>query len=162
MLLAHRELWPPNLQLLLHPHQNLCPGNQLSESWMKRLPPLARDLDRGPRPARSADPAGQEAGAQVLRERAVREDPGVLGGQRDQEPVPAEFLVPKGSPRKPHEGVPSTVFRYDLVWEFVSAIVEGRPAVPSFLDGWNAQIIADAVLESYAKRTWVETPMAAL
>ncbi len=30
------------------------------------------------------------------------------------------------------EGVPSTVFRYDLVWEFVSAIVEGRDAVPGF------------------------------
>ena len=39
------------------------------------------------------------------------------------------------------------------MWEFISAIVEKRPAVPSFYDGWNAQIVADAVLESHAKRT---------
>ena len=36
------------------------------------------------------------------------------------------------------------------MWEFISAIVEGRPAVPSFYDGLNAQIVADAVLESHA------------
>jgi predicted dehydrogenase len=74
--------------------------------------------------------------------------------------VPDEFLRPKGSPRNPHEGKPATVFRYDLTWEFVSAIVEGRPAVPSFYDGLNAQIIADAVLESHARRTWIDTPLA--
>ena len=44
--------------------------------------------------------------------------------------VPAEFLKPADSPRDPADGEPATVFRYDLVWEFVSAIVEGRPAVP--------------------------------
>ena len=76
--------------------------------------------------------------------------------------VPAEFLKPEGSPRDPSQGKPATVFRYDLVWEFVSAIVEGRPAVPSFYDGLNAQIIADAVLESHAKRAWVDTPLAAV
>lgn len=75
--------------------------------------------------------------------------------------VPAEFLKPADSPRNPSEGKPATVFRYDLVWEFVSAIVAGRQAVPSFLDGLNAQIIADAVLESYAQRRWIDTPQAA-
>ena len=74
--------------------------------------------------------------------------------------VPAEFLKPAGSPRDPAEGKPATVFRYDLVWEFVSAIVEKRQAVPSFLDGLNAQIVADAVLDSHEKRTWVDTPLA--
>ena len=74
--------------------------------------------------------------------------------------VPPEFLKPAGSPRDPSQGEPATVFRYDLVWEFVSAIVENREAVPSFLDGLNAQIVADAVLESHAKRTWVDTPLA--
>ena len=38
------------------------------------------------------------------------------------------------------------------MWEFISAIVEGRPAVPSFHDGLNAQLVADAVLESHARR----------
>jgi predicted dehydrogenase len=75
-------------------------------------------------------------------------------------PVPAEFLKPADSPRDPGQGKPATVFRYDLVWEFVAAIVEKRDAVPSFYDGLNAQLIADAVLESHAKRTWVKTPLA--
>ncbi|NLX56982.1 MAG: Gfo/Idh/MocA family oxidoreductase [Planctomycetaceae bacterium] len=69
--------------------------------------------------------------------------------------VPDEFLSPAGSPRDPQVGVPATVFRYDLVWEFVSAITQGRAAVPSFHDGLRAQIVADAVLESQSQRTWV-------
>jgi predicted dehydrogenase len=81
---------------------------------------------------------------------------------RDLEPVdvPAGFLKPAGSPRDPMAGEPATVFRYDLVWEFVSAIVEQRAAVPSYLDGLNAQLVADAVLESHARRAWVATPLA--
>jgi predicted dehydrogenase len=75
--------------------------------------------------------------------------------------VTAEFLKPAGSPRDPHQERPATVFRYDLMWEFVSAIVEHRAAVPSFYDGLNAQLVADAVLESYAKRAWVDTGVAA-
>jgi predicted dehydrogenase len=73
-------------------------------------------------------------------------------------PVPPEFLKPAGSPRDPSQGEPATVFRYDLVWEFVSAIVERREAVPSFYDGLRAQRVADSVLESYEKRTWVAIP----
>ncbi|MBL9084179.1 MAG: Gfo/Idh/MocA family oxidoreductase [Planctomycetales bacterium] len=75
--------------------------------------------------------------------------------------VPAEFLKPAGSPRDPSQGKPATVFRYDLMWEFVSAIVEGRDAVPSFYEGLNAQLVADACLDSHARRVWVETPEAA-
>ena len=69
--------------------------------------------------------------------------------------VPREFLAPAGSPRNPQDGVPSTVFRYDLVYEFVSAIVEGRDAIPGFDHGASAQAVADAVLESFDKRTWI-------
>ena len=75
-------------------------------------------------------------------------------------PVPEEFLKPVGSPRDPRQGEPATVFRYDLAWEFVSAIVENRDAVPSFYDGLNAQIVADAVLKSYETKTWIPTPLA--
>src|SRR5262245_527816 len=74
--------------------------------------------------------------------------------------VPPEFLKPAGSPRDPAVGEPATVFRYDLVWEFVSAIVERRPAVPSFLDGLRAQIVADAALESHERRAWVDLAVA--
>jgi predicted dehydrogenase len=81
---------------------------------------------------------------------------GKTGQDLSPVPVPQPFLVPEGSPRDPAQGQPATVFRYDLMWEFVSAIVEGRPAVPGFLEGLRAQVIADAALESQAKRTWIE------
>jgi predicted dehydrogenase len=70
-------------------------------------------------------------------------------------PVPKEFLVIPGSPRVPYEGVPSTVFRFDLVYELVSAIVEGRDAVPGFDHGARAQAIADAVLVSNDTGKWI-------
>ena len=76
--------------------------------------------------------------------------------------VPAEYLKLPGSPRNPSEGSPATVFRYDLMWEFISAIVEGRAAVPSFYDGLNAQLVADAVLESHVRRVWIDTPLASV
>ena len=92
----------------------------------------------------------------------LKEPNTILVGQQGQSlqqvEVPAEFLAPKGSPRDPRQGVPSTVFRYDLVWEFVSAIVEGRDCVPGFDHGASAQAVADAVLESFEKRTWIDIP----
>jgi predicted dehydrogenase len=87
---------------------------------------------------------------------------GKTGDDLHPVPVPAEFLKPATSPRDPSQGEPATVFRYDLMWEFVSAIVEGRDAVPSFYDGLNSQLVADAVLRSHAERRWIETPVAAL
>jgi predicted dehydrogenase len=78
------------------------------------------------------------------------------GGDLEAVDVPVEFLKPADSPRDPSDGEPATVFRYDVVWEFISAIVEGRQAVPSFLDGLCAQRVADAVLESHTQRRWIE------
>jgi predicted dehydrogenase len=80
---------------------------------------------------------------------------GKHGQSMQTEPVPAQFMVAQGSPRDPAEGVPSTVFRYDLVWEFVSAIVGRRDAVPGFDAGASAQLVADKVLESYEKQRWM-------
>lgn len=70
--------------------------------------------------------------------------------------VPADFLKPAGSPRDPQMGESATVFRYDLVWEFVSAITERREAVPSFYDGLVAQTVADSVLQSQKMRRWID------
>jgi len=81
---------------------------------------------------------------------------GKPGQTMEKLPVPEEYLVIEGSPRKPHEGVPSTVFRYDLVYEFISAIVEKRDAIPGFDHGASAQLVADSVLESFDKRTWID------
>ncbi|MFO0909803.1 MAG: Gfo/Idh/MocA family oxidoreductase [Isosphaeraceae bacterium] len=72
---------------------------------------------------------------------------GRTGHDLAPESVPDAFLKPEGATASQED--PSTVFRYDLVWEFVSAIVEKQEAIPSFYDGLNAQIVADAVLESY-------------
>ncbi|MEC9093535.1 MAG: Gfo/Idh/MocA family oxidoreductase [Planctomycetota bacterium] len=83
---------------------------------------------------------------------------GKTGGDLEPVPVPDRFLKPKESPRDPNNGEPGTVFRYDLVWEFVSAICENRSAIPCFYDGLRAQVIADAVLESQQKRTWIDIP----
>lgn len=85
---------------------------------------------------------------------------GRTGRDLGPEEVPAEWLKPAGSPRDTSQGPPATVFRYDLVWEFVSAIVKGRPAVPSFLEGLAAQQVADAVLQSHRERRWIDTPQA--
>ncbi len=68
--------------------------------------------------------------------------------------VPDEFLVIEGSPRDPKEGNPSTVFRYDLVYELTSAILEDRHAIPGFDHGARAQFVADAVLESNKDGVW--------
>ena len=81
---------------------------------------------------------------------------GKTGSDLKPVPVPSEFLKPTDSPRDPSQGKPATVFRYDLAWEFVSAIVEGRDAVPSFYDGWQAQRVADACLESHRTRRWID------
>ena len=81
---------------------------------------------------------------------------GKTGADLDTVDVPRQFLKPAGSPRDVAVGEPATVFRYDLVWEFISAVVEGRDAVPGFGAGLQAQIVADAVIESYQQRRWVE------
>ncbi len=81
---------------------------------------------------------------------------GKHGGSMEKVPVPEQFLKPAGSPRNPADGKPSTVFRYDLVWEFVSSIVEGRDAVPGFDDGASTQAVADAVLQSSSEGRWVD------
>lgn len=89
----------------------------------------------------------------------LKEPNAILAGKHGQSlrkvDVPDELLAPPGSPRDPRKGLPSTVFRYDLVYEFVSSIVEGRDAVPGFDHGARAQAVADAVLVSHEGRGWV-------
>jgi predicted dehydrogenase len=72
--------------------------------------------------------------------------------------VPNDYLKPADSPRVLGDGDPATVFRYDVVWEFISAITEQRDAIPSFYDGLCAQVVADNVLASHEERRWVEIP----
>jgi predicted dehydrogenase len=71
-------------------------------------------------------------------------------------PVPEEFLKWPGSPRDPHVGDPSLTFRYDQDVEFIQAIVQQRPCVPSFKEGAQAQAVMDAVVLSTEEARWVE------
>ena len=48
------------------------------------------------------------------------------------------------------------VSRYDIIYELTSAIVEDRPAVPSFKEGAVTQMVADSVIESSEKKSWVD------
>jgi predicted dehydrogenase len=84
---------------------------------------------------------------------------GTHGKTLEKLPVPKEFLVIEGSPRVPDQGKPSEVFRYDQMYEFVSAITEKRPAKPSFIDGAKAQVVADAALLSSQERREVDVQL---
>jgi predicted dehydrogenase len=83
---------------------------------------------------------------------------GKTGGNLETVPLPEEFLKVPGSPRDPHQGDPLQVFRYDQSFEFIQAIVEGRPASPDFHDGSRAQAVMDAVILSATNRQWVHVP----
>jgi predicted dehydrogenase len=71
-------------------------------------------------------------------------------------PVPKEFWTWPGSPRDPGAGDPLVTFRYDQAWEFIDAIRNQRPCVPSFHDGARMQAVIDAALKSAETRQWVE------
>ena len=45
-----------------------------------------------------------------------------------------------------------------LVARMLEAIRDGRPASPSLADGLAAQVVLDAVLDSVARRAWVDVP----
>ncbi|MCA1669966.1 MAG: Gfo/Idh/MocA family oxidoreductase [Thermomicrobia bacterium] len=83
---------------------------------------------------------------------------GKSGGDMETVQLPEEFLKVPGSPRDPHAGDPLQVFRYDQSFEFIQAIVEGRPASPDFHDGSRAQAVVDAVILSATNRQWVHVP----
>jgi predicted dehydrogenase len=70
--------------------------------------------------------------------------------------IPREFWKWPGSPRDPTQGDPLVTFRYDQAWEFVDAIRNQRPCVPSFHDGERALAVMDAAVKSAEMRQWVE------
>jgi predicted dehydrogenase len=71
-------------------------------------------------------------------------------------PVPEAFWRWPGSPRNPRDGDPLVAFRYDQAFEFIDAIQQQRPCVPSFFEGAQAQAVMDAAVSSTAKRQWVD------
>jgi predicted dehydrogenase len=75
--------------------------------------------------------------------------------------VPKSFWRWPGSPRDPQAGDPLVTFRYDQAWEFIDAIRNQRPCVPSFQDGVRAQQVMDATLRSADLRQWITLQTAA-
>ncbi|HEX4645964.1 MAG TPA: Gfo/Idh/MocA family oxidoreductase, partial [Verrucomicrobiae bacterium] len=63
-----------------------------------------------------------------------------------------------GSPRDPRAGDPLITFRYDQDVEFIHAILQERPCVPSFVEGVRAQAVMDAAVTSAREKRWVEVP----
>ena len=72
--------------------------------------------------------------------------------------VPREFWVWPGCPRDPSVGDPLIAFRYDQAFEFIDAIRNQRPCVPSFHDGVLTQAVIDGAVRSAETRAWVELP----
>ena len=70
--------------------------------------------------------------------------------------IPREFWKWPGAPRDPTQGDPLVTFRYDQAWEFVDAIRNQRPCVPSFHDGARALAVMDAAMKSAETRQWVD------
>jgi predicted dehydrogenase len=71
-------------------------------------------------------------------------------------PLPDEFFKWPGSPRDPRTGDPLISFRYDQDVEFIHAILEQRPCVPSFREGAQAQAVVDAAESSVNDKRWVD------
>lgn len=72
--------------------------------------------------------------------------------------VPREFWVWPGSPRDPQQGDPLITFRYDQAFEFIDAIRNQRPCVPSFREGMQTQAVIDATVKSAETQAWVNLP----
>jgi predicted dehydrogenase len=72
--------------------------------------------------------------------------------------IPREFWTWPGSPRDPNAGDPLVTFRYDQSFEFIDAIRNHRPCVPSFHDGARVQAIMESALTSATQSAWITLP----
>jgi predicted dehydrogenase len=72
--------------------------------------------------------------------------------------IPEEFWRWPGSPGDPRKGDPLVTFRYDQSFEFIDAIRNNRPCVPSFFDGARAQAVMDTAVLSAKERRWIDVP----
>jgi len=70
--------------------------------------------------------------------------------------VPEEFWRWPGSPRDPRVGDHLVTFRYDQAFEFIDAIRNQRPCVPSFHEGAKAQAVMDAAVKSAEQKKWID------
>jgi predicted dehydrogenase len=71
--------------------------------------------------------------------------------------VPPDLLTYTGKPLA-SDIDPQQAFRSDQDAEFIAAIQEGRPAVPSFHDGARVQAVVEAIVASAAARRSIDVP----
>jgi predicted dehydrogenase len=81
------------------------------------------------------------------------------GGHLADMPVPRDLLTYSGE-RLPAGVDPQQAFRWDQDAEFIAAIQQNRPAVPSFHDGARVQAVMQAIVASAAEGRSVEVPSA--
>ena len=74
----------------------------------------------------------------------------------NHDPFPPNFSSHRGAFAILERVTRQKCFAYDLMHEFVSAIIEGRDANPGFEQGVAAQAVVDAVLQSHTERRWVD------
>ena len=79
-------------------------------------------------------------------------------GEEQFHPVPIPDEMWGGAARGNLEDYLEDLFYTQSVGarSFIDAILEDRPATPSFYDGYQAQVVMDAVNESHEKGIWVE------
>ena len=102
---------------------------------------------------------GSEASYVFFTERWNELQVGKKGGSGlEKITIPREFWVWPGSPRDPANGDPLVTFRYDQTFEFIDAIRNQRPCVPSFFEGMQTQAVIEAAQVSARERRWVNMP----
>jgi predicted dehydrogenase len=78
------------------------------------------------------------------------------GGKLSLEPIPDE-LMGNADRTKPVLNRAMEMFMTESIGDrlFIDAILEGKPVEPSLFDGYKAQLVIDAAIESHAKGRWI-------
>jgi predicted dehydrogenase len=118
---------------------------------------LATACGEGARSRDRAEVNGSEGSLVYELEHPHRLIGGRRGGALEELPVPQDLLSFAGGP--PPAGVdPQQAFRWDQDAEFVAAIRERRPCVPSFHDGARVQAVIEAIVSAAVSRRSVDVP----
>jgi predicted dehydrogenase len=120
---------------------------------------LATGYGEGPRSRDRVELNGPEGSLIYELEHPLRLVGTRRGGHLAELPVPRDLLTYTGE--RLAAGVdPQQAFRWDQDAEFITAIREDRPAVPSFHDGARVQAVIEAIVASAAVGRSVEVPSA--
>jgi len=120
---------------------------------------VATGYGEGPRSRDRVELNGPEGSLIYELEHPLRLVGARRGGLLADLAIPADLLTYTGAPL-PAGTDPQQAFRWDQDLEFIAAIQENRPAVPSFDDGARVQAVTEAIVASAAEGRSVEVPSA--